>query len=157
MHRYEKVMLPGGVDALPSIGTYRFAGALDVVEYARLDHTIGWRTWPEVWHLNDEGRFQCGYAGSSLDSTRGWAEDPWPLHRSRQEGLRSGGCADRWLIVESRSVAFDPPVDEGDVAAFLRLRVEMDTIGVTLVDTVVFDDEQRWWSLRELTSGTTSW
>ncbi len=102
MHTYQRRWTPGEVPDLPSIGTYRFNDALDVVAWAEIDPTIGWRTWPEVWHLDDEGRFQCYFKASSLDSTQRWAVDPSGLHRSRREGLESGACPDRWLIVESR-------------------------------------------------------
>ena len=41
--------------------------------------------------------------------------------------------------------------------AFGVLRRKLSRVGVDLVDAVVFDDEGRWWSLHELTSGTTAW
>lgn len=144
---------------LPPIETYQFRGALDLVELARIDRSIGWKTWPEVWHLDDEGSFCCYYSASTLDSIQSWAADPSPLRRSRTEGQRNGGCADHWVVVDSRPrwLPGKENVNESDAEAFLRLRSELDGIGVHLLDVVVFDDQQHWWSLHELTSGTTTW
>ena len=30
-------------------------------------------------------------------------------------------------------------------------------MGIALVDDVIFDDAMHWWSLQELTSGSTDW
>jgi len=145
-------------DPFPSITEFRFNDAVDVVAYAEVDLCVGKLTWPEVWHLDADGGFACYYKGSSCDSLVGWAEEPWPLERSRRDGLANGGCADRWLIVDSRPSGFRNPPDEGDAQAFLRLREHLrDAVGVELVDAVVFDDKGHWWSMHELTSRTTSW
>jgi hypothetical protein len=142
----------------PNIGEFRFNDAVDVVAYAERDLLIGLQTWPEVWHLDETGMFQCYFKGSSCDSLVRWADEPWPLERSRAEGLAHGGCVDRWVIVDSRLIRFTDPPDEGDVRAFLDLRSHLnDVIGVDLVDAVVFDDRGHWWSMHELTSGTTAW
>lgn len=160
VHSYLSLVPEGEVLDLAPIDSWRFADALDVVALAQVDRCIGWRTWPEVWHLDDEGRFNCCYKGSSIDTLRAWADDPTPLRRSRREGLRSrGGCTARWMIVDSRPAWRRPPpvVDDLDVEAFGRLRREMASIGITLLDAVVFDDDNHWWSLHEITDGTTSW
>src|SRR5438105_4531026 len=137
MHTYRALWTEGSVGALPDILEYRFNDALDVIAWAEHDRTIGWKTWPEVWHLDDEGAFCCYYKASSLDSIRGWAGDPSGLHRSRREGLATGHCPRRWLIVESRQRWwYDPVIEEGDVKAFLAVREELSTIGLALVDTV---------------------
>ena len=103
-------------------------------------------------------RHCCYFKGSSLDSLIEWADDPWKLERSRREGLASGGCADRWLVVDSRPTWFAEPPGECDARAFVELRARLrELIGVELVDAVVFDDEGHWWSMQELTSGTTAW
>jgi hypothetical protein len=159
-HRYARRAPEGEIPDLPPIDSLRFEGAGDVVALAEVDRCIGWKTWPEVWHLHGEGKFCCYYKASSLDSIRAWADDPAPLHRSRSEGLRSReGCTTRWLIVDSRPAWRHPPpvVDNVDLEAFTRLRREMATIGITLLDAVVFDDDGHWWSLHELTTGTTTW
>lgn len=52
-------------------------------------------TWPEVWHLDDEGVVRCSCRASSLDTLVRWADDPSGLHRSRRAGLRTTGCTDR--------------------------------------------------------------
>jgi hypothetical protein len=155
VHNYDRPA--ASTEPLPSIAEFRFNDALDVVAYAEINPCLGWNTWPEVWHLDDEGRRACGYRASSCDSLTRWARNPSDLRRSRREGLASGGCADRWVIVDSRRVGLDDPPDEGDGQAFLTLRRSLRRIGVELVDAVVFDDEGHWWSLHELTAGTTAW
>ena len=77
--------------------------------------------------------------------------------RWRLAGLRDGGCTTRWLIVDSRPTGIRQPVDAGDAEAFLRLRDELSTIGLTLLDAVVFDDQCHWWSMHEAATGTTRW
>ncbi len=112
-----------------------------------------------MWHLDADGAFACYYKGSTLDSIEQWADDPSPLHRSRIEGLRSGGCENRWVIVDSRPVWLHKPptTDESDVEAFVKLQPALEALGVLLLDVVIFDDDQHWWSLREMTAGTTAW
>ena len=48
-------------------------------------------------------------------------------------------------------------MDERDAKAFLRLRQQMHALGVVLVDAMIFDDDGHWWSMHELTAGTTAW
>lgn len=159
MHVYQRATPDPELDQLPSIVTYRFNRAEDVEAWARVDPTLGWKTSPEVWHLDGEGCFRCGFKGSISDSIQHWADEPWPLHRSRAEGLRDGGCAARWLILDSRPTWMPsrPRVSEADAEAFFHLRSDLASIGVNLVDAIVFDDELHWWSLHELTSGSTIW
>ncbi len=159
MHTYEAVGPEDELEELPDIGTFRFNDALDVVEWARRDRTIGWRTWPEVWHLDDEGRFTCSSRGDSLDSIRSWAKKLGSLEVGRREGVADGGCAPRWLIIESRPLlrTEGTTVDERDAQCFLTLRRKMVRLGVVVVDAMIFDDECHWWSLHELTSGSTRW
>jgi hypothetical protein len=138
---------------IPDIGAYRFRSPADVVEFARHDATIGWATWPDVWHLDADGRFHCYFKASSCDGIRRWADDPYGLLRSRRDGLRSpDGCAPNWLIVENRTLAWrkDVPPSELDVQAFLAVRAEMASIGVNLVDAMIFDDDCHWWSMHDL-------
>lgn len=73
--------------------------------------------------------------------------------------MRTAGCPGHWLIIDSRpSGRFGgSQVDAGDAEAFLRLRPQMDAVGVTLLDAMVFDDQCHWWSLHELSSGSTTW
>ena len=44
-----------------------------------------------------------------------------------------------------------------DARAFLLLREGLANHGVTLLDAIVCHEDHRWWSLNELTSGTTQW
>lgn len=120
---------------------------------------MGRLTYPEVWHLDDLGGFKCGFNGSSNDSIHRWAEDPWALHRWRVEGLLDGGCTTRWVIVEPRPHwrHREGVMSESDAEAFLRVRRGLSMIGVTLLDAMIFDDENHWWSLHELTTGSLDW
>lgn len=162
MHTYEALWDADVVD-VPDLDDYRFNDALDVVAYAQHERCIGWRTWPEVWHLDASGKFQCYFAASTLSSLDDWATYPYDLLASRYHGLRSSeGCADRWLVIDSRPKwmmdgDLKSSVCEDDVRAFCEVRQSMADIGVHLVDVMVFDDQRHWWSLHELTSRTTTW
>jgi hypothetical protein len=160
VHTYRKPE-PAEDRVLPRFEDFRFHEARDVVAWAERDPTIGWKTWPEVWHLDEEGELQCCYSASSLDSIRAWADDPSDLRRSRRAGLADGGCTDQWLIIESRQQwragGPGPVVDERDAAAFFAVRTHLEAMGVRLLDVVIFDDAGHWWSLHELTSGSTAW
>jgi hypothetical protein len=158
MHTYALRAIPG--DPVPDITTFRFRDALDVVAYAERDRTIGWATWPDVWHLDDEGRFHCYFKGSSLDSLERWAHDPTPLLTSRACGVSSrDGCRDRWVVVDSKPswLHDQPTVSEATVAAFLVVRDHLRPVGVTLLDAVIFDDVRHWWSINEVITGATAW
>ena len=137
---------------IPDIADFRFRCPDDVVEYARHERTIGATARPEVWHLDRDGRFHCYYEAPPLAGIRRWGEQPHPLHCSRWQGIHSpGGCAPNWLIVESRPCRRgDPTPTEGDVAAFVAVRADLEWIGVNLVDAVIFDDACHWWSMHDL-------
>jgi hypothetical protein len=158
MHSYQR-RWPDDLStaALPDISEPRFRDALDVARFAELDWLLAWRTWPEVWHLDDDGAFCCASRGSSLDSVRTFAKDPLAMLDCRL--VPTGGpCPNRWLVIESRHPyhqLYHP--DEGDAAAFVTLRQELADFGITLLDVMVFHQEFHWWSLHELTSGTTAW
>jgi hypothetical protein len=159
VHTYDRVARSDADLSSPGIDTYRFTSAEDVVAFARLNPYIGGVTWPEVWHLDEHGAFTCYYQADSLSSLKAWAADPSALLRSRWEGLKAGCCPDDWLIIDSRpwSRFGDDIVDEGDAVAFGIVRRELASIGVRLVDALVFDDDGHWWSMRELTTGELSW
>lgn len=141
----------------PPIADYRFHDALDVVEYARRDPQLMLRTFPDIWHLDDDGAVRCVSWCSSLDGLRRWAEDPYSLRRSRQEGVATGECPNRWVIVEPRLIYKNQVMHEGDVAAYRAVERELASLGVVLLDAVVLDEHCHWWSLHELTTGTTNW
>jgi hypothetical protein len=141
-----------------SLAELELHGPLEVVAWAELDSTIGWKTWPEVWHLDEGGRLRCCYQASSLDSIRGWSDDVSPLLRSRREGVRTGGCADRWLIIESRAAGHGPGRPDGsDAEALLVIRSALEPLGVVVVDAMVFDNDGHWWSMQEAATGALSW
>ena len=48
-------------------------------------------------------------------------------------------------------------VTEGDAQSFIALRSSLARFGITLLDVVIINEEFQWWSLHELTSGTTAW
>lgn len=142
---------------LPDFNDFRFASAHDVVAFCELEPATTWRTWPEFWHLDLDGMFTCSSKGSSLDNVRRLAADPWHLLDCRLTEL-GYPCPDRWVMLEARHPYHDCyEVNESDAEAFLTLRRELAEVGVTLLDTVVFDQEHRWWSLHELTTGTPEW
>ena len=157
MHTYVPVKVTDPAE-LVSIAGKKFHDARDVVEYERIGDLVGWRTWPEVWHLDETGEMTCYSKGSSCDSIRRWAEDPYTLLSARELAVE-GRCGDRWLIIESRTLLDDgeDPVTEADAKAFVELRRILGQEGIDLVDTVIFDGHAHWWSMHELTSGTTRW
>jgi hypothetical protein len=100
MHTYQRRWADDpSARVLPRLSDFRFNNALDVVLYAELDWLVTWRTYPDVWHLDDDGTFRCGSKGSSLDSVRGFAENPSTLLRCREVVLDEP-CPDRWLVIE---------------------------------------------------------
>lgn len=157
---YVSVIPKGVTPLLPSIESLRFRSAPDVVALAKLDYCFGRMTWPEVWHLDNGGKVRCYHRGSSLDSVRAWAEQPESLLRPRVDHPhRLAGCPDRWVVIDSRPRSRYPPptVEEADIEAFEQVRLALASIAVVLLDVVVFDDEYRWWSLREIATGSTEW
>lgn len=62
------------------------------------------------------------------------------------------------LVIEPRPDWLFPtgPIEESDGEQLLRLRRHLAEVGVHLVDTVIVLAD-RWWSLHELTSGSTEW
>ena len=159
MHTYERRWADDPEERCsPPLSDFLFRGPLDVVSYAELDPLVTWRTAPEIWHLDDDGRFCCASRGSSFESVRTFADDPAEMLWCREVELNDP-CPDRWLVIESRhphrADRYRP--DEGDTKAFLELRRGLGRFGITLLDVMVFDQEFHWWSLHELTSGTLTW
>ena len=46
---------------------------------------------------------------------------------------------------------------ESDAEAFMTLRQLLAQDGIELLDAVIFDETDHWWSMHELTSGTSKW
>ena len=110
--------------------------------------------------LGRDGRFVCGTNGTALDSLRAWACDPERLVQSFLEFRRQGTCTPDWVVVDERPARYpgnDPAPSEADVEHFMRLRYQLDVVGLRLLDAVIFDGERRWWSMCELLTGTTRW
>jgi hypothetical protein len=139
-----------------AIDEMRLRGPADVVAWAAHDHTLGWMTWPEVWHLDAVGALHCFSKGSSIESARTWADDPEPLLRSRREGVASTeGCAPDWVIIDSRQRFLwrDGLVSEADAHAYDVIGAALASVGVRLLDLMVFDDSCNWWSVGQLVNG----
>ncbi len=145
---------------LPNLGDFHFHGALDVAAYAEHDwlHPVAdvagdlapRRRWGvPLWveglqprlsaHVRGVTRKTCFAAArsssTSLVLTAGSSSSP-AIHGARR----------------------DTASDEGDGQAFVTLRRSLDEgYGITLLDVMVFDQEFHWWSLHELTSGSTTW
>ena len=157
MHTFHPRWDPAAPAEAPSIGEFRFTSADDVIRYCELDCTSTWRSWQELWHLDSSGEFRCYSKGSSISSIRDLAETPKQLLRCRDFDV-DDSCPNRWVIIESRHTWQDwYEVGEGDAAAFAKLRRGLGRYGVSLLDVVILNEENRWWSLHELTTGTTTW
>jgi hypothetical protein len=157
VHTYRSLVPDGQLADPPPIQSTPFHDALDLVRRAEVDPVIGWATWPEVWHLDHRGIFRCYFKASSFHSLVSWMEDPEPLLRSRREGLAHGGCADFWVVVDSRPTWIHDPPNEADVRALREVRLALAAVGVSMLDCVVFDDQHHWWSIQEMSNGLTQW
>lgn len=159
MHRYERQWPDDRSDwEIPRPWDHTYRDARGVAEFASLDPLTLCRTWPEVWHLDDTGTVRCCSKGSSIDSVRRFAE--WPSHMLDCRLTDLGEeCPDFWVVVETRREWHKDrwDVTESDAQAFLSLRSSLAGYGITLLDVVIFREDFRWWSLHELTSGTTTW
>ena len=135
----------------PDLEAHRFRSPDDVIEWARRDFTIPSKTFPEVFHLDGDGAYRCGFRAFTGNTIVGWADQPHDLLRSRWEGVAQMGCADNWLILEPRGAGRAPvPPTEADAEAFAHVRKVLATVGVHLVDLVVFDGGFHAWSIHEL-------
>ncbi len=142
----------------PNPADFLFRDARDVANFASIDRLTTWYTYPHVWHLDEGGRWCCCSKGSSFDSVRRFAAEPEDMLQCRLTPVDEP-CPDYWVVLEPRH-RWDPDlyeVTEGDAEAFVVLRRGLARFGVTLLDVVVFDEDYHWWSLHELTSGSTAW
>ena len=128
-----------------------------MVDLARADFLIGRQLFPEVYSLDERGAVVTWYPGTTPDTIGRWADRPEPILSAPGRRSPGPGQRERWVVIESRPCWFRPSVSEADAEQFLRLRRVFLAGGVALVDVVVFDDELHWWSLHELTSGSTTW
>ena len=158
MHTYEPLWDPSNVK-YPKIAKFRFRTTLDVVAWAQADRLMGSKGGAEIWHLDHKAQFSCYSPGGTFDTLVGWASKPQRLYRSRADGLLTGHCPSRWLLIDSRPgwLVPHPEPTEDDVEAFIVLQQLLATIDVELVDAMVFDDACHWWSMRELATDDQSW
>ncbi len=92
-----------------------------------------------------------------MDSVRTLAARPDKLLECRETDL-GYPCPDRWVMIEPRHEWHRwYRVGEGDAESFMALRQSLVEYRVALLDVVVFDQECHWWSLDEMTSGSTTW
>lgn len=159
MHRYQPRWPEDRSDwEPPSPADFIYRDARDVAEFASFDALTTWRTWPEVWHLDIVGRRCCCSRGSSFDSVRRFAESPEQMLECRLTDTNEP-CPDYWVVVEPREACNVAcyEVTEGDARSFVVLRRSLAMLGVTLLEVVIIHDDFRWWSLHEITCGSTVW
>jgi hypothetical protein len=143
---------------VPSRDGRTFRDAHDFIEYAADDRLTTWYTYPWMWHLDESGRARCFSKGSSLCDVQLFAQEPERVVECRMVGTDCA-CPPYWLMIESRQSwrTRGADVTEADAAAFLDLRRTLATYGISLLDDIVVDEQFHWWSLHELTAGTTVW
>lgn len=159
MHRYSpRWSATDDADTGPNLDDYTFRDARDVIEYAADDRLTTWYTYPWLWHLDDRGTARCFSKGSSLCDIQRFAEEPDIVLAPRQFSRRAS-CPPFWIIIESRKNwrRLGTDVTEADVAAFIDLRKTLAKHGIALLDDIVVNEQFEWWSLHELSSGTTAW
>ena len=142
----------------PSRDRVSFRNALDVIDFAAEDRLTTWYTYPWIAHIDESGRPRCWSTGSGLCDVQRFAKRPEEVVACR--GVSTGEeCPDNWFIIESRQAwrGRGDSLDEADAAAFIDLRRSLATYGITLLDDIIVNDRFEWWSLHELTSGTTDW
>lgn len=144
----------------PCIDPYahQFCDAASVAGFVGRDAYFFHGLYPRLWHLGENGRPRCETRCSSCDGLRSWPEFPNSLYGSREQGLATRSCPNRWLIVEPWWRRDDGLPGEGDVACFLTIKEILNDLGVELLDAVLVSQECGcWWSMRELTTGSSTW
>ena len=94
MHTYETTVSLSQKPSSPPIGSFRFRCAEDVVRFAQHNPSMGATTWPETWHLDEDGLLCCYHRGSTIDSIRSLADDPSELREVRAIGSLQDGRSD---------------------------------------------------------------
>ena len=147
-----------GLRATPQLTSFVYRDALDVVRYSELEPLTTWYTYPHAWHLDDGGVWRCCSKGSSFDSVRRYADEPEIMLHCRETPVKPP-CPNNWVMLEPRRPYREDEyqVSEEDARAFIILRGRLAVYGISLLDVVVFDQDKHWWSLHEVTSGTTAW
>jgi len=143
-----------------SIHDFEFRDANDVARFAERAPLLAGEATCESWHLDRDGRFVCGTNGTELDSLRDWAFGPERLVQTYLEFRKQGTCTPNWVVVDERPSRWpgdDPTPSEADVEHFMRLRYQLEVVGIQLMDAVIFDGQAQWWSMCELLTGTTKW
>lgn len=137
-------------------GVYR--DARDVIENGSYDPVTVWYTYPWLWHLDESGRPHCSSKASSFTDVQVFAKEIERALACRTTAVE-GVCPDYWFIIESRKhwLSGRDDVNEADVAAFVSLRRSLGDFGITLLDDIIVNERYEWWSLHELTSGSTAW
>lgn len=145
------------VDDELGIDDFEFHDARDVARFAERAPLLTGAPNCASWHLGRDGRFSCGTNGTALDSMREWAVEPERLVQTFLEFRKQGTCTPDWIVVDERPPGDAPEPGEADVEHFMRLRYQLEVAGIRLMDAVIFDGGDRWWSMCELLTGTTTW
>jgi hypothetical protein len=157
VHTYEPLWTEG-MSYAPFIDAPPMRGLDDVARLAPYDPVFGLLTYPTTIHLDGAGRFRCASHLSSFDGLRWWDERREGLEADWERGV-GRRCGANWLIIEPRprSQYRDGWVTEDDARIYLKLKDVMAEVGMNILDVIVTNDEHRWWSMHELTTGTTEW
>ena len=148
------------IDDEVSLFDVEFRDATDIASFAERAPLLTGERCCESWHLDRAGGFVCGTNGTALDSLREWAADPRRLIRSFVEFRERGTCTPHWVVVDERPPRWpgdEAQPGEADIEQFMRLRYQLEVVGITLFDAVIFDGADRWWSMCELLTGSTEW
>lgn len=108
----------------------------------------------DSWHLRSDGTHVCCDRLLDMPDLQELALDSFPLTWCRERGDRHD-CPTNWFLYAQYDADFE--VNEGHVEAFVEVRDELSMLGITLLDVIIVSGFDRWWSLHELTSGTTQW
>jgi hypothetical protein len=131
----------------------RYLSADDVIAVWERDRTAH-PSRMDSWHLAPDGRHVCCDRLFDMPDLAVLAEDPYPLTRCREADDRQD-CPGNWFLYAQYEAGFE--VNEGHVETFVELRDAVSMLDITLLDVIVVSGFERWWSLHELTSGTTEW
>ena len=146
-------------DEPPPIVDYRFRSADDVIAYCQHEPLSVLSTYPELWHLDEDGQFVCCSKGTTLSTLEYMAEHPsWLL--DCREFDADDSCPNQWVIVAPRpGWLFDgKAIGSVEIDAFIELRRWLwRNEQLHLLDYVAIDDCGHWWSLNELVCGTRIW
>jgi hypothetical protein len=111
------------------------------------------KAFSETWFLDDEGFYAGCFHSRRPRKLHDWASDPSALLEVRRLGVAEGGGPANWLFFENRLIRrWTTKCQANDIAAFISLRETMASVGVNVVDHVIFGERDDMWSLHEAVS-----